>query len=271
MALTVKDFAKTLKIKDDALLERMKAAGLSHSKASDEITPADKLAILKSLKERKSSGSASITSSSSSGGVTVKSKGTLSQPSASTPSASEGLTDNIEAKRQAAAENLKEQQQKREDQIKEAIRLKQEQQQAAKKAQQQKPSAQQKPQPRVNVKDQLSRAAKDYSRRETSFNEGTEHQFAKPAEFIKRDIEVPEMIQVGELAKLMFIKGGEVVKVLMSMGVAASINDAIDQETGILVAEELGHNGIALNDSSVEDEIIGNINYLDTPKQEHQL
>ena len=51
MGLTVKDFAKTLKIKDDALLERMKAAGLSHSKASDEITPADKLAILKSLKD----------------------------------------------------------------------------------------------------------------------------------------------------------------------------------------------------------------------------
>ena len=52
----------------------------------------------------------------------------------------------------------------------------------------------------------------------------------------------------------------------MSMGVAASINDSIDQETGILVAEELGHNGIALSDSSVEDEIIGNINYSDTPK-----
>ena len=74
------------------------------------------------------------------------------------------------------------------------------------------------------------------------------------------------MIQVGELAKLMFIKGGEVVKVLMSMGVAASINDSIDQETGILVAEELGHNGIALSDSSVEDEIIGNINYTDEPQ-----
>tara|TARA_X000000368_G_scaffold401118_1_gene373672 strand:+ start:1987 stop:4290 length:2304 start_codon:yes stop_codon:yes gene_type:complete len=266
LGLTVKDFAKTLKIKDDALLERMKAAGLSHSKSSDEITPADKLAILKSLKERKSSGSSSVSSSTSSGGVTVKSKGTLSQPGASVPSASEGFTDNIEAKRQAAAENLKEQQQKREDQIKEAIRLKQEQQQAAKKAQKQKSPAQQKPQSRVNVKDQLSRAARDYSRRETSFNEGIDHQFAKPAEFIKRDIEVPEMIQVGELAKLMFIKGGEVVKVLMSMGVAASINDAIDQETGILVAEELGHNGIALNDSSVEDEIIGNINYLDTPQ-----
>jgi translation initiation factor IF-2 len=266
LGLTVKDFAKTLKIKDDALLERMKAAGLSHSKSSDEITPADKLAILKSLKERKGSATSSITSSSSSGGVTVKSKGTLSQPSASAPSSSEGLTDNIEAKRQAAAENLKEQQQKREDQIKEAIRLKQEQQQAAKKSQQQKPTNQQKPQSRVNIKDQLSKAARDYSRREASFNEGAEHQFAKPAEFIKRDIEVPEMIQVGELAKLMFIKGGEVVKTLMGLGVAASINDSIDQETGILVAEELGHNGIALDNSSVEDEIIGSINYSDIPK-----
>jgi len=266
LGLTVKDFAKTLKIKDDALLERMKAAGLSHSKSSDEITPADKLAILKSLKERKGSATSSITSSSSSGGVTVKSKGTLSQPSASAPSSSEGLTDNIEAKRQAAAENLKEQQQKREDQIKEAIRLKQEQQQAAKKSQQQKPTNHQKPQSRFNIKDQLSQAARDYSRREASFNEGAEHQFAKPAEFIKRDIEVPEMIQVGELAKLMFIKGGEVVKTLMGLGVAASINDSIDQETGILVAEELGHNGIALDNSSVEDEIIGSINYSDIPK-----
>ncbi|MDC0365153.1 translation initiation factor IF-2 [Gammaproteobacteria bacterium] len=265
MALTVKDFAKVLKIKDEALLERMKAAGLPHAKASDEITPADKLAILKSLKDRKGGGAQAVTSSSSSGGVTVKSKGTLSQPTNTSPIQPDGLTDNIEAKRQAAAENLKEQQQKREDQIKEAIRLKQEQQQAAKKTQQkfQTPT---KAQPRVNVKDQLSRAANEYSRREKSFNDDSEHQFAKPVEFIKRDIEIPEMIQVGELAKLITIKGGEIVKTLMSLGVAATINDSIDQETGILVVEELGHNGIAFNDSSVEDEILGNITYSDTPK-----
>ena len=110
MALTVKDFAKTLKIKDDALLERMKAAGLPHTAASDEITPSDKLAILKSLKDRKSGGAQAVTSSSSTGGVTVKSKGTLSQPTNTASSQADGLTDNIEAKRQAAAENLKEQQ-----------------------------------------------------------------------------------------------------------------------------------------------------------------
>jgi len=240
LALTVKDFAKILKIKDEALLERMKAAGLSHTKASDEIMPSDKLAILKSLKDRKSGSSQSVTSSSSSGGVTVKSKGTVSQPTGPASIQAEGMTDNIETKRQAAAENLKEQQKKREDQIKEAIRLKQEQQQAAKKTQQ-KFQAPDRSQPRVNIKDQLSRAANEYSRKEKSFNnEDSAHQFAKPAEFIKRDVEVPEMIQVGELAKLMFIKGGEVVKTLMSLGVAATINDSIDQETGILVAEELG-------------------------------
>ena len=104
MALTVKDFAKILKIKDEALLERMKAAGLSHTKASDEIMPSDKLAILKSLKDRKSGSSQSVTSSSSSGGVTVKSKGTVSQPTGPASIQAEGMTDNIETKRQAAAE-----------------------------------------------------------------------------------------------------------------------------------------------------------------------
>ena len=222
--MTVKDVTKVLKHNEEALLERMQAAGLPHEKDSDESTPGDKLAILKSLKDRKGGGAQAVSSSSSSGGVTVKSKGTLSQPTNTAPTQSDGRTDNIEAKRQAAAENLKEQQQKREDQIKEAIRLKQEQQQAAKKTQQ-KLQTPIKAQPRVNVKDQLSRAANEYSRREKSFNDESEHQFAKPVEFIQRDIEIPEMIQVGELAKLMTIKGGEIVKTLMSLGVAATIND----------------------------------------------
>jgi Translation initiation factor IF-2, N-terminal region. len=44
LTLTVKDFAKTLKISDEVLLQRMQKAGLSHSKGSDEITPSDKQA-----------------------------------------------------------------------------------------------------------------------------------------------------------------------------------------------------------------------------------
>ena len=71
MAITVKDFAKTLKISDKALVDRMQKAGLSHSKASDEITASDKQALLKFLKGTKTQ-SKSVKSES---GVTVTSKG----------------------------------------------------------------------------------------------------------------------------------------------------------------------------------------------------
>ncbi len=119
MALTVKDFAKTLKISDSALLERMQNAGLSHSKNTDEVTAADKQALLKSLKSAKATPSKSITSGS---GVTVTSKGKTSKDTETVKS----YSDNIEAKRAAASEQLKEQQKKREEQLKEAARLKQE-------------------------------------------------------------------------------------------------------------------------------------------------
>ena len=115
MAITVKDFAKTLKISDKALIDRMQKAGLSHSKESDEITTADKQALLKFLKGAKSASSKSVTSES---GVKVTSKGKASLSTSSKKS----YSDNIEAKRAAASEQLKEQQIKREEQLKEAVK-----------------------------------------------------------------------------------------------------------------------------------------------------
>ena len=120
MAITVKDFAKTLKITDKALIERMQKAGLSHSKGSDEVTPSDKQALLKYLKGSNSASSKSVTSES---GVKVTSRGKVSSASSSKKS----YSDNIEAKRAAASEQLKEQQIKREEQLKAAAKLKQEQ------------------------------------------------------------------------------------------------------------------------------------------------
>ena len=115
------------------------------------------------------------------------------------------------------------------------------------------------------MQDQLSKAAKEYARKESSFEANSAHQFEKPENIKKKDIEISETILVGELAQKMSIKGGEVVKALMSLGVAATINDSIDQETAILVTEELGHNGIAIKSESVEDQIIGKISYQDQP------
>ena len=253
MALTVKDFAKTLKISDSALLERMQNAGLSHSKNTDEITAADKQALLKSLKGAKTTSPKSVTSGS---GVTVTSKGKISKETEGAKS----YSDNIEAKRAAAAEQLKEQQKKREDQLKEAARLKQEE---IKKREKFKKVEPQKPAKKVNVKDQLSSAVNAYKRRETSFTQAGDHKFEAPTEFIKKDIEIPSSIQVGELAKLMAIKGNIVVKNLMSLGVVATINDIIDQETAILVVEEIGHNGVALKEENFEEDLANLINYSD--------
>jgi translation initiation factor IF-2 len=256
LALTVKDFAKTLKITDSALLERMQNAGLSHSKNTDEVTAADKQALLKSLKSAKATPSKSITSGS---GVTVTSKGKTSKDTETVKS----YSDNIEAKRAAASEQLKEQQKKREEQLKEAARLKQEE---VKKRDKFKKVDKDKPAIKVNVKDQLSSAVNAYKRRETAFSQESEHKFEAPTEFIKKDIEVPSSIQVGELAKLMAVKGNVVVKNLMGLGVVATINDVIDQETAILVVEEIGHNGIALKEENFEEDLANLINYTDEAK-----
>ena len=252
--MKVKDFAKALKTEPSVLLERMQSAGLSHKSESDEITPSDKQALLLFLKDRKSGPKKVVTTSD--GDIKAKPKSSATKKTSSGKS----FTDNIEAKRKAAAEQLKEQQKKREDQIKEAIRLKQEQAKAFKKPVPGMPQKSSKP---VDVKDQLSKAASEYARKESSFSKDSSHQFEKPDEFIKKDIEIPSTILVGELAKLMSIKGGEVVKELMSLGVMATINDSIDQETAILVTEEIGHNGVPVADESVEDQIIGQIEYSD--------
>jgi translation initiation factor IF-2 len=252
LALTVKDFAKTLKISDAALIERMKNAGLSHSKSSDEITASDKQALLKSLKGAKASpASKSVTSGS---GVTVTSKG----KSVKDGEIVKSYSDNIEAKRAAASEQLKEQQKRREDQLKESARLKQEE---LKKRDKFKKTEPEKPAVKVNVKDQLSSAVNAYKRREGSFSQDSKHKFEAPTEVIKRDIEVPSTIQVGELAKLMAVKGNIVVKNLMGLGVVATINDVIDQETAILVVEEIGHSGIALKEENFEEDLANLITY----------
>jgi len=255
LALTVKDFAKTLKISDSALLERMQNAGLSHSKNTDEVTAADKQALLKSLKSAKAP-SKSITSGS---GVTVTSKGKTTKETEAVKS----YSDNIEAKRAAASEQLKEQQKKREESLKEAARLKQEE---AKKKEKFRKVDNEKPAIKVNVKDQLSSAVNAYKRKEAAFSQESEHQFEAPTEFIQKDIEVPSSIQVGELAKLMAVKGNVVVKNLMGLGVVATINDIIDQETAILVVEEIGHNGVALKEENFEEDLANLISYSDEKK-----
>jgi translation initiation factor IF-2 len=65
--------------------------------------------------------------------------------------------------------------------------------------------------------------------------------FAQPTEPLVREIAVPETITVGELAHRMSVKAAEVIKALMKLGTMATINQVLDQETAIILVEEMGH------------------------------
>src|SRR5688572_14445876 len=70
---------------------------------------------------------------------------------------------------------------------------------------------------------------------------GGETSFAAPVEPLVREVAVPETITVGELAHRMSVKAAEVIKALMKLGTMATINQVLDQETAIIVVEEMGH------------------------------
>ena len=65
--------------------------------------------------------------------------------------------------------------------------------------------------------------------------------FSQPGELVAREIPVPETITVGELAHRMSVKAVEVIKALMKLGTMATINQVLDQETAMILVEEMGH------------------------------
>ena len=73
--------------------------------------------------------------------------------------------------------------------------------------------------------------------------EPNQHSFQAPTEPVVHEVLVPETITVADLAHKMAVKGVEVVKALMKMGMMVTINQSLDQDTALIVVEELGHIG----------------------------
>ncbi len=82
------------------------------------------------------------------------------------------------------------------------------------------------------------------------------HGFERPTAPVVREVEVPETITVSELAQRMAVKGTEVIKVLMNMGAMVTINQTIDQDTAVLVVEEMGHTPKTMSETALEDAIL---------------
>ncbi len=78
------------------------------------------------------------------------------------------------------------------------------------------------------------------------------HEAPKQREFVVRDVEVPEAITVGELAQRMSVKASDLIKTLMGVGVMATINQTVDQDTAVLVVEEMGHRPKIVHTDAIE-------------------
>ena len=80
-----------------------------------------------------------------------------------------------------------------------------------------------------------------------------EHGFSKPTAPVVREVNVPETINVSELAQRMSVKAGEVIKTLMGLGTMATINQVLDQDTAVIVVEEMGHIAKPIRENEVEE------------------
>jgi translation initiation factor IF-2 len=82
------------------------------------------------------------------------------------------------------------------------------------------------------------------------------HQFEMPVEPVVKEVSIPEMILVSDLAQKMSVKAAMVIKQLMKLGIMATINQSIDQETAVILVEEMGHKAIMQSDDDLEQEML---------------
>ena len=260
--INVKQLSKAIKIDLDNLLAQMKAAGLSHKSEKDVVSTDDKKVLLKFIKESKKDKKKTISLSKSS---EKSPKPNLSVTRINSPEVQKksGLKqdfkgsidfDEAERKRLNAQNESKKEDAKKTDSKTKVVR-----------------KAKQEPEKKVphNLKKD-KKTYRDNSRVDQREQEGEKfleknlenvQKFEKPQEFIQKEVKIPETIVVSELAKELSIKSSDLIKSLMNSGVMVTLNQSIDQETAILVVEELGHKGIPEDTESDEEKILEHIVY----------
>ena len=273
--LTVQNLADAVGTPVTKLLLQMKDAGLSHSSEKDLVTEEDKKVLLESIrKQSKSSKTISLKKKDSetpSNVVKIRRK-TVAKKTVSTENtiqedSSVPNFDEIERKRLAGEESKKSKEEEKKKEIEKKTLVKR------KKARSQdipKPTTQKdtetkgrKPKGRLRDKENVSKKEQRELEGEEFLNKQmvSQHQFEKPTDAVIKTIQVPETITVSGLAKELSIKSSEVVKRLMEMGVMATLNQTLDQDTAILVTEELGHKGEASKIKEEEDQLKELITY----------
>ncbi len=99
--------------------------------------------------------------------------------------------------------------------------------------------------------------SRDGRRRAVGADTDAKHGFEMPTARVVREVAITEAMTVGELAQKMAVKATEVIKTLMNMGVMATINQTIEQDTALLVVEEMGHTAVLRKENVIEESLQG--------------
>ena len=83
----------------------------------------------------------------------------------------------------------------------------------------------------------------------------SKHAFERPTAPVIREVAIPESLTVAELAQRMSVKAAEVIKVMMTLGSMATINQVLDQDTAVIVVEEMGHKPKLIREYAVEEDL----------------
>ena len=285
--LSVENLSKVVGTPVDKLLEQLKEAGMGHNAAGDEVTDEDKKKLLEFLKSQQSKKTKTISlkrkaapEEKSTTSVEIRRKRSVSSDSVdgsqTSPSDEKAFDfDEIERKRQQGEETKKSEELRRKKEV--AEKRTQVTRKSATKAKISREPVKVKPKPE-NIK-KVPEKKPVLSKKEQKELEGEEflskqqsqHAFEKPSEFIAKDIKIPETITVNELASTLSIKASEVLKKLMEMGVMANLNQTLDQDTAILVTEELGHKAEPAVEELAEDKLEELVSYEGEEEPRHPV
>ena len=103
--------------------------------------------------------------------------------------------------------------------------------------------------------DKSGRRRKKPSSRRVVSGGSSKHAFERPTAPVVRDVVISDSISVAELAQRMSVKAAEVIKAMMNLGSMVTINQLIDQETAIVVIEEMGHRAKIVSENAIEESL----------------
>ena len=278
--LTVEKIANIVGTPSDVLLSQMNEAGLTQSSITDEVNDSDKKILLDFLKNQqtkkvktislKKTPVASISREiPTTNTVAIKRKNILQESgdgSSLEKKSSSGINfEEIERKRVASEVSKKNEEDKRKKDLesKTLVTRRKAKTSSTKSSEtttvstlNQNKAALKQPRKALSKKEQRELEGESFLGKTDG-----QHAFEKPTEQVSKTIQIPETITVSDLSQLLSVKGGETVKKLMDMGVMATLNQPLDQDTAILLTEELGHKGEPATEELVEDRLMELVTY----------